>query len=174
MLISSCALLNAHQPATSSPHPNPLSFLKTPSLHSLLFCPSHNFIYFLIFKEIVFISERQWDICQGEKQWDKKTPCWAQSTGLNPMTLRSWPGLKSRVRWSNDWATQAPLVSWNVLVTSCFSALYYQKTTILSEIKRNRYSEKLLVRPLIAKNFSKVACQYILRILKCPFLCLTD
>ena len=70
---------------------------------------------FYCFKDL-FIWEREWahggGVVQREKEEEnlKQTPCWVWSLiwGLNPITLRSWPEPKPRVRCSTNWASRCP------------------------------------------------------------------
>ena len=83
--------------------------------------------FFFFFKIYLLIWERE-RMCkqaEGEGETLKQTPCWAWSpnAGPDPMTLRSWSELKSRVGCSADWATQAPqvqnLLTW--VISLCLS-----------------------------------------------------
>ena len=96
----------------------------------LYFPPDSSFLKKIYF----FIWERECEQEGGAEEREnlKQTPC----SELNPMTLRSWPVLKSRVGWLTDWATRVPQnIFINIPICSPHPSCPYTTASVLSYIQ---------------------------------------
>ena len=88
----------------------------------------------------------------GERESPAGSTLSAQSLtqGLNSQTGRSWPGLKSRVGCSTDWATQAPLpdIDCKVIVIDIFKTLDYQMDIFTKELESIFLKNRMKMRKL--------------------------
>ena len=81
---------------------------------------------------------REW-----ESQLDSALSAWSLMRGWDSPTVRSWPELKSRVRRSTDWATQAPIAVY-ILRETCGQMTFWRGLVGHIPTSRGILSEKSL------------------------------